>query len=357
MNEDFITLRRWLHPKCTPLSVPAGMLGPFVDLGDGRVMTMAGEGGLAISDDDGVTWSEPRVPDDASNLPSDPRSHIPSANGGLLLRTRNDTLILVYTDHATFKWGWIDETSEPIANVRGDVWTMRSLDGGKTWIDREQLLDGYCGGMIDIIETRDGDVVVPIQQLLYNPGRHTTSTCVSADQGATWTRSNIIDLGGHGHHDGGDEGTLAELSDGRLLMLMRTSWDLLWEAFSDDGGRSWRTFRPSALDASSAPGYLVGLTSGRIALVWNRLYPHGRNYHTRRGMEASTVAASNHREELSIAFSEDDGASWLEPQVFAVDRDTRVSYPMVFEHRAGELWITTRHQGGLQLRLLEDDFV
>jgi hypothetical protein len=338
-------LRRWLHPKCTPLPIPAGILGPFIDLGDGRVMT-AREGGLAISDDDGTTWSEPNKPDDGSDLP-----------GGLLLRTRENTLILVFIDATTFKWGWIDETSEPIANVRGDVWTMRSLDGGRTWIDRQQLLDGYCGCLMDIIETRDGDIVVPIYQLLYDPGHHTTSTCVSADQGATWMRSNIIDLGGHGHHDGGDEGTLVQLSDGRLLMLMRTSWDLLWETFSEDGGRSWRTFRPSAHDASSAPGYLVGLTSGRIVLAWNRLYPHRQNYHTRRGMEASAVAASNHREELSIAFSEDDGASWSEPQVFAVDRDTKVSYPMIFERRAGELWITTRWQGNLQVKLFEDDFV
>ena len=344
MNEDFTALRRWIHPQCDRLPLPAGMLGPFVDLGDGRLLTLW-DGGPMVSDDDGATWSEPRGDAGGADL-----------QGSLLLRARNGTLILVYTDQRTFKWGWVDETSEPIANVRSDMWTMRSLDGGATWIDRQRLLNGYCGALIDIIETRDGDIVVPVQELLYNPGRHTTSAGVSADQGATWTRSNTIDLGGHGHHDGGDEGTLVELSDGRLLMLMRTSWDQLWEAFSEDGGRSWRTFRPSGLDASSAPAYVAGLASGRIVVVWNRLYPHGRNHHTRRGMEALLVAASNHREELSIAFSEDDGASWSEPQVFAVDRDNRVSYPMIFERRPGELWITTRIQGGLQLKLMEEDF-
>jgi len=344
MTYDFTTARRWIHPKCSRLDLPPDLLGPFVDLGDGKIMTIK-PGGTIVSDDDGATWSEPRLGDGADLPP-----------WGLLLRTRDGTLVLVYNDSSTFKWGWVDETREPIANVRGDVWAMRSLDNGETWIDRQQLLDGYCGGLIDIIETNGGDIVVPLPQLLYDPGRHATGTYVSADQGQTWTHSNVVDLGGHGHHDGGDEGTLVELGDGRLLMLLRTSWDCFWEVFSDDGGRSWRTFRPSQIDASSAPGHLARLASGRIALVWNRLYPHGRNYYTRRGIQASDVPASNHREELSIAFSKDDGQSWTQPQVFAVDRDRRVSYPKIFERRPGELWITSVNQGALQVRLMEDDF-
>lgn len=342
MTQDFTSARRWIHPKCSRLDLPPGLLGPFVLLGDGRILTIK-NGDTTVSGDDGATWSEPRAGADLPAL-------------GLMLRTRDGTLVLVYNDSSTFKWGWVDETSEPIANVRGDVWTMRSLDDGETWVDRQQILDGYCGGLIDIIETSAGDIVVPVPELLYNPGRHGTGAYVSADQGATWTHSNRVDLGGHGHHDGGDEGTLVELSDGRLLMLLRTSWDRFWEVFSDDGGRSWRTFRPSQIDASSAPGYLARLASGRIALVWNRLYPHGRNYHTRRGMQASSVPASNHREELSIAFSEDEGESWTWPQVFAVDRDNRISYPKIFERRPGELWITTGFQGALQVKLMEDDF-
>ena len=44
-------------------------------------------------------------------------------------------------------------------------------------------------------------------------------------------------------------------------------------------------------------------------------------------------------------------------RVFAVNRETRVSYPQVFERRPGELWITSRFQGALQVKLFEEDFV
>ncbi len=79
--------------------------------------------------------------------------------------------MLVYVDHGTFKWGWDDDAGEPAANVRADVWAMRSLDDGKTWTSRQRIFEGYCGALINIIETRSGDIVVPVPMLMYGPGR------------------------------------------------------------------------------------------------------------------------------------------------------------------------------------------
>ena len=120
------------------------------------------------------------------------------------------------------------------------------------------------------------------------------------DDGKTWKRSNLIDLGGHGHHDGATEPMVAELSDGRLLMLMRTSLDRFWQAFSDDGGRYWRTIQPSSIDASSSPGHLVRLSSGRLVLLWNRLNPEGgpaeeRAWRGKRVSRRPGIAALLHR--------------------------------------------------------------
>ena len=75
------------------------------------------------------------------------------------------------------------------------------------------------------------------------PQPHATLTCVSADEGKTWQRGNIIDLGGRGHHDGAIEATVAELSTGRLLMLIRTNLDRFWEAYSDDGATGGKSDR------------------------------------------------------------------------------------------------------------------
>ena len=47
-------------------------------------------------------------------------------------------------------------------------------------------------------------------------------------------------------------------------MLIRTNYDQFWTAYSSDKGRIWRDIRPSGIEASSAPGFLLRLKSGRL---------------------------------------------------------------------------------------------
>jgi sialidase-1 len=353
----------WLHPACVELpldrslaSGPAGssVLGPLVILGDGRLLTVEGTV-TRTSSDDGKTWSPPQP------IYTGPGPGIPSADYCVLLRTQAGTLVLVYVDMSTFKWAWDRDRHEAAPDVRADVWAIRSLDEGQTWTDRQELSHGYCGALITMIQTSRGQIVAPMMRLL-DRTRHATFTCVSTDDGKTWQRGNIIDLGGHGDHDGGIEPTVAELSDGRLLMLLRTNLDRFWEAYSDDGGRYWRQVRPSTIDASTSPGYLARLASGRLALVWNRLYPEGQNSYPRStagDLDRSEGAASWHRQELALAFSEDDGKTWTKPVVVARQPQVGQSlgYPYILERRPGELWIVIRYEAKLAFSLKEVDFV
>lgn len=338
---------RWLHPSCTVLPMDKG--GPFVELSDGSLMTIEGNATIR-SFDDGRTWSEPCL------ISDEPGPGRPSSSG-VLIKTRDDVIVYVYLDMETYQWSWDETQREAGEDVRLDVWAIRSLDEGKTWLERQKIFSGYCGALIDIIQTKSGHIVVPLQRLIRHPSRHGTCAYVSADNGKTWEMSNIIDLGGHGHHDGAMEATLVELQDNRLWMLLRTNWERFWEASSEDHGFSWRVIKPSLIDASSAPGYLSRLRSGRLVLVWNRLYPQGKSDYPRRGGDGnlSQDKASWHRDELSIAFSEDDGKTWTNPVVIARDQQG-LSYPYIFERRAGELWITTRFQGKLRVSLKEEDF-
>jgi hypothetical protein len=155
------------------------------------------------------------------------------------------------------------------------------------------------------------------------------------------------------------EPTLVELSDGRLWMLLRTNWDRFWDAFSEDQGRAWRVIRPSRIDASSAPGYVLRLASGRLALAWNRLYPEGKTEVVRRGGDGQLcdVPASWHRDELSLAFSGDDGKTWTDPVVIARRRGGGLSYAYLFEPKPGELWVSTRFSHKIRLSLREADFM
>jgi hypothetical protein len=102
-----------------------------------------------------------------------------------------------------------------------------------------------------------------------------------------------------------------------------------------------------------------------LLLVWNQLDPEGRTWPRAKPGAASEQCPSWHREELSIAISQDDGGSWSKPTVIARQPDGQLSYPYVFERRAGELWVFAGFafkagwQGPLPLRLKlrEEDLV
>ena len=339
----------WIHPKCKKLDVQVP--GPFVVLADGNLLAVHG-GGARVSRDDGRTWSAPRkIP---GSKPGTPRP-------GQLVRTREGTIILAYHDGDTYKRVWDKKKRQYSPDSRQDIWTIRSQDEGKTWTDRQRIFEGYGAIFINMMQAEGGNVVLPLQGLLVDRTHHAMCSYVSQDQGKTWTRSNVIDLGGHGNHEGAFEGTVGQLSDGRLWMLIRTNLDQFWSAYSSDGGLAWRVIEPSGIDASSAPGYLLRLASGRLVLVWNRLYPEGKtSYPRRRDGHSTSIATSWHRDELSIAFSDDDGRTWTKPVVIARDTDHHgMAYPFVLERRPGEIWVTTRYPSEPRVRvsLQEADFV
>ncbi len=325
---------RWVNPLAKPLEVTTN--GPFTELADGNLMTINDQG-MCTSTDDGKTWSQPQpVCEGLAGLKGEPASYY-------VVRTRNGALVAVYLDGTTYNFSWDREINQPKDDCRLEIWAVRSLDGGKTWVDRQRLLEGYNPNFFGFIQTRDGRLVATVPHLVPNPGRYVACSLTSSDDGKTWTRSNLIDLGGHGDHSGAMEPTVAELSDGRLLMLIRTHWGRFWEAFSDDGGLNWRTIIPSQIESTSAPGFLLKLHSGRLALVRN-------------GKEG--------REELLIAFSSDDAKTWTKPIVLARQKGGQLSYPFVLERRPGEIWVIAgfaskqpwKEPDPLRLRISEEDF-
>ena len=331
-----------LDTRFTPVmqGFPAGSL---IELDDGRLMVLSNEAGgtVRVSNDEGKTWT------DTAKIYDGPGPGRPTQDleCGLALKTRDGVIVWVYRDMENFHWAWDAETGEAV-DPRLDVWSIRSLDGGETWVDRQLVSDQYCGAIQDIMQTSEGNIVVPIQRYVPNPGRHLQCTHVSTDNGATWHRSNIIDNGGHGHHDGNFEGTVVELKDGRLYMLMRTTLGRFWEAYSWDGGFTWRQVQPSNIPASTAPGYITRLASERLVLVWNQLSA-GKKPPSLFDLKAdpdkpatqgSALPADGWRNSISIAFSDDEAKTWSEPIVFAEGQ--RLCYPQIWERRPGEIWIS-----------------
>jgi len=333
------------------------LMGPFVKLDNGNILTVDGTD-CVISNDGGKTWQSYPVFDDPENfLISDERA---------ILKTHNGVIILAFMNlKERANWNWQEDISDS-PGARLPTYTVRSLDGGKTWQDVQKLHNEWTGAIRDMIETENGNVIFTSMMMRHRPGHHTVLTYKSGNEGKTWERSTIIDLGGIGHHSGVTEATLEVLKNGKLWLLMRTNWGTFWEAYSIDDGKTWENIRPTNIEASSAPGLLKRLQSGRLVLVWNRRFPEGTCQYPLSGGDKqwSEVAASNHRDELSIAFSEDDGLTWSDPKVIAkIDSNQkmdpplrRISYPYVFENMPGELWITTM-QGGLRVKLKVEDFI
>ena len=325
---------------------------------DGGLLTVDESVNAMISRDDGQNWEQSRIFQGPKAYKIRPER--------ALMRTREGTVILAFANDAErANWQWNVKTHDSPPNAQLPTYAVRSLDDGKTWDPPRKLHDDWTGAIRDMIQTRDGTVVFTSMMMRHKPGRHAVVTYASKDQGQTWKRSNVIDLGGIGHHGGVTEATLVQLADNRLWMLLRTNWHVFWQAFSPDDGSSWMPIGPTTIDASAAPGILERLESGRIFLAWNRYYREGTREYPKYGgdMHSTGTPTSLNRQELSIAFSADEGKTWTEPIVVArmpKNNDGtflggQVSYPYVFERRPGEIWLTS-WPGALRVKLLEQDF-
>ena len=338
-----------LHPLAAALPVPHQ--GPFVRTGDGAIRGMDAQGEL-VSRDEGRTWERRAILDGTKFAARAERA---------LLRTREGTVLYAFLNERERVFKWDDRQGGPLEGCRLPVYVMRSADDGATWTEPAELHGGWCGAVRQMIQLRSGRVVLVSQQAAANPGRHVTLVFFSDDLGRTWQRGDAIDLGGAGNyagkvgglsaatHGGGIEGTVFEKANGELKLLLRVPHGYFHELTSRDGGKQWTASMPSTLTASDSPGLAVRLASGRLALVYNRY----RDPETRAGR----------REELSVAFSENDGVTWTAPQVIArnpVPAGARegaywISYPYVFEPRPGTLWISTM-QGPVRAVLREADW-
>ncbi|MDZ7619456.1 MAG: sialidase family protein [Patescibacteria group bacterium] len=332
----------WIHPKARALTLADNAMVMLV-LQDGSLLRVS-RGGSQRSADDGKTWSAPTTIYDG---PAPGRI----GGGGLLLKTVKGTILLVYHDPDTRVLQWDRKTGEVSDDTRNDVWAIRSTDGGHTWGDRQHIssLVGelpYCLSLIQLAQLADGTIVVPLQPRRREPNRNVITTVTSRDEGETWTRSEtILDIGGAGLHDGLLEPSVIGLRDARAYMLLRTNLGWLYESFSADGGLHWTEAKPTDLDASSAPSFMLRLADGRVLLAWNRAAPSdGSAPVLRQGAGWSSEPASWHRAELSVALSDDDCHTWSDPVVVARCDGRELAYPYVLERRPGTVWIITRYR-------------
>ncbi len=261
---------------------------------------------LNSSDDDGETWSKPRLVIDAQskNLP----------------RPRSILVGNLWTDPKGRLWVIFDQSMD-MFDGRGGVWATicDNPDADEpVWSKPRRILHGVTLNKPIVLSS--GEWMIPIsldQRGGFGPFKgcfteldpvRGANVFVSSDEGATWERRGAATFPDPDWH----EHMVVERKDGGLWMIARTRKGLM-ETVSSDGGRSWSEPVPSAILHPVARFHVRRLSSGRILLV-----KHGLTIDTNEG-----------RSQLTAWLSEDEGKSWQGGLM--LDERKTISYPDGFE--------------------------
>ncbi|NLY03088.1 MAG: exo-alpha-sialidase [Rhodopirellula sp.] len=119
--------------------MPGMEMGPFVRVDATTILTVDQAQSALVSRDEGKTWEKHAIfaePDKYAIRPE-----------RALLRTGKGAVILAFmNDRAKANWNWRTEISDsPGAQL--PTCTVRSLDGGKTWQDVQELHKEWTGAI------------------------------------------------------------------------------------------------------------------------------------------------------------------------------------------------------------------
>ena len=127
----------------------------------------------------------------------------------------------------------------------------------------------------------------------------------SDDLGETWERSvgsimvwPLPSENGLGGFGGTYEPVPIELTNGNVLMLLRTKVGRFFQSVSEDGGEHWSAATPTELPTGDVPCDVGRIPStDDLVIIWNQC-------------SEGEVREGWYRSRLAVASSEDDGDSW-----------------------------------------------
>ena len=156
-------------------------------------------------------------------------------------------------------------------------------------------------------------------EFLSDPTKRLSFVYKTVDNGKTFTC-----LGGANVPDRiYDEHMVVELTDGRLMMLVRTRYGI-GVSYSHDRGKTWTRGVKSGIPNPSSRFHITRLRSGRLLMV--------------------NHVDFNRRNNLTAQLSEDDGKTWSKG--ILLDGRDQVSYPDAKEAADGYIYITYDRERG-----------
>ena len=311
-------------------------LATLVELQDGRILS-ASSTHFSVSEDGGVTWSEPFQR-------RDPNGDI--VGGGCMVRLSGNAVGItrvIQPEGAMYRWQSVQES-------RLMFW--RSDDGGETW-ERPVRITPEGAGAIPLhdtmFRTSSGRIVIPVYisqgqndnqgfssalgdyggsgKLLngqwvatsahyFDPGASCSFAYYSDDEGRTWQRNKngnlFVQLDWNATLSYTNEPSATEVEPGKLLMILRTGLGRLYQAWSQDNGTTWGRPQPTSLASSTAPAQIRKLPNGHLLAVWNQ-------------QSEEDVKRGYFRTRLSSAISRNGGSVWeFFQNVESIQEKTRV---------------------------------
>ncbi len=291
--------------------------GDILELKDGRLCLIytrftGGSGDHAradlvmrISSDDGETWTKPET--------------VVRRTGGLnvmsvsLLRLTGGRIALFYLHKIS------EEDCRPVMCV--------STDEGRTWSEPTVCITDEVGYYVlnndRAVQLKSGRIILPVAWH-QGAGKPRDSAGVvmcylSDDHGRSWRRSRDSFKGydPDGNRIIVQEPGVVELTDGRLMMFIRTDAGSQYVCHSTDGGDTWSKPWPSELASPLSPASIERIPwTGDLVCVWNdhsgrHPYPAGR------------------RTPLCVAVSSDEGQTWGASRVIEADPDGWYCYTAI----------------------------
>lgn len=248
-----------------------------------------------ISEDNGVTWSEPFVIQENVG-----KCNVMSVS---LLRLNSGEIAFFYA----------------VKNSYEDCrfYIKKSSDEGETW-SRPVLVtvdEGYFVMNNDrAVQLSSGRIIAPVAtyQDLTTHSYWKSFIYYSDDGGETWLRSKgEVKLKRVDSPAGLQEPGIVELKDGRLLMYMRTALGYIYASYSEDEGETWSEPKPlNGIKAPLAPASIKRIpTTGDLLLVWNDKSEFDLRELKRRKADIVDPEFQK-RTPLSCAISRDEGETW-----------------------------------------------
>jgi predicted neuraminidase len=271
----------------------------------------------AASDDNGQTWGEANVLNDAPRLSDFDPAFIDAGDRTLLF-------------FSTGRWtryppvGPSDKECEAVGGRSFKINMRQRPNDATSWSESNDIgSEPGWNCRSNGFRLSTGELLLPTHRI--GPLPYVASVLISGDEGKTWARGPDIKTPGD---IGAAEPSVAELPDGTLVMALRVTDGRVWLTRSHDHGRTWSEPERTKLPGAASSSNLFCTSGGRFFLAYNSSAPL--------------------RSHLSLRESNDAGKTWSEPLLLSTIEPPKegedvysrqVCYPSVCELEDGNLLI------------------